>query len=99
MLEAAAKQNHAVCMERLQTNPFWAVLKCLGPKSLHNMEMETEAVVVPQICFKGSRVIGRGRKALDFIVQIPVLRNVVAIEKGDILCLPWRADSEPAAEQ
>ena len=72
-------------------NPFWAVLRCVGPKSLHNMEFDREVIVVPQLHLK---IPGIKRRDLEFCVEIPVLRNVAGIEANDILTMPWQHDED-----
>ena len=73
-------------MEKLA--PFWALLRCAGPRASHNMELgtlvfrdpgfDTEANDYPKI-----------RKGVEFTVQIPIARNVSHITKGEVLCLPF----------
>ena len=93
----AANRNREVCMNRL--NPFWSVLRCLGPHSVPNMEIVMESVLVPQLDLGGSRVTSKGRNALEFAVEVPVLRNVVAIDTGGILCLPWRFEDTSEGDE
>ena len=67
-------------------HPFWAVIKCLSAKSvhaLHNMELTKEILVVPHTPLKGL-----AKNYLRTTVTLPVLRNIVALEKGHVLTLP-----------
>ena len=70
-------------------HPFWAVLRCVGPNTQNNMEMSTELIDVPQVEMRGIK-----KSLLHTVVEIPVLRNVSALEIGDILTLPWLAPDE-----
>ena len=53
LLDAKAQKNREVCMETL--NPFWAVLRCVGPKAASNMQCSSEVLVYPEINFKVPR--------------------------------------------
>ena len=67
-------------------HPFWAVIKCLSAKSvhaLHNMELTKEILVVPHTPLKGL-----AKNYLRTTVTLPVIRNIVALEKGHVLTLP-----------
>ena len=64
-------------------HPFWAVIKCLSAKSVHNMELTKEGFVVPHTPLKGL-----AKNTLRTTVTLPVLRNIVALEKGHVLTLP-----------
>jgi hypothetical protein len=67
-------------------HPFWAVIKCLSAKSvhaLHNMELTKEILVVPHTPLNGLT-----KNNLRTTVALPVIRNIVALEKGHVLTLP-----------
>ena len=67
-------------------HPFWAVIKCLSAKSvhaLHNMELTKEILVVPH-----TPLNGLAKNNLRTTVTLPVIRNIVALEKGHVLTLP-----------
>ena len=73
--------------KRLQNlNPFWAILRCADAKSCNNMELDS-------LTFKdlGFSVPGAtyGSRQLEFAVEIPILRNVTNIAKGEILTLSF----------
>ena len=67
--------------------PFWALLRSLGPRAFHNMELDV-------LVFRdhGFDVVGsqypRLPQGVEFTVQIPIARNVAHVSKGDVLCLP-----------
>ena len=84
----AAKQRDE-CLENL--NPFWAALRSQSPKSCHNMEMETMVFFDSGFALKGDK-FPKLRKSIEFSVELPILRNVANIEKGEILCLPFSAE-------
>ena len=67
-------------------NPFWAILRCADAKSCNNMELD-------RLAFKdlGFSVPGAtyGSSQLEFRVEIPILRNVTNIAKGEILTLSF----------
>ena len=87
LLDAKAKKGEEFSMSTL--HPFWAVLRCVGPNTLNNMKMSTELIDVPQVEMRGIK-----KSLLRTVVEIPVLRNVSALEIGDILTLPWLAPDE-----
>jgi hypothetical protein len=67
-------------------HPFWAVIKCLSATSvhaLHNMELTKEILVVPH-----TPLNGLSKNNLRTTVALPVIRNIVALEKGHVLTLP-----------
>ncbi len=67
-------------------HPFWAVIKCLSATSvhaLHNMELTKEILVVPHTPLNGLT-----KNNLRTTVALPVIRNIVALEKGHVLTLP-----------
>ena len=73
--------------KRLQNlNPFWAILRCADAKSCNNMELHS-------LTFKdlGFSVPGAtyGSSQLEFRVEIPILRNITNIAKGEILTLSF----------
>ena len=71
--------------------PFWAVLGCSGVAQHHNMELTHvsltesgyEATCAPPL------KLPRG---LILEADVPILRNVVAIEEDEVLCLPFGAE-------
>jgi hypothetical protein len=87
LLDAQPKKGVKFQMSTL--HPFWAVLRCVGPKTQNNMEMSTELIDVPQVEIRGIQ-----KSLLRTVVEMPVLRNVSALEIGDILTLPWLAPGE-----
>ena len=87
LLDARAKKGEEFSMSTL--HPFWAVLRCVGPKTLNNMELVLEPLVVPHLDLPGTK-----KGSLETGVVIPMLRNVSAIEKGDILTLPWKVHED-----
>jgi hypothetical protein len=87
LLDAQPKKGVKFQMSTL--HPFWAVLRCVGPKTQNNMEMSTELIDVPQVEMRGIQ-----KSLLRTVVEMPVLRNVSALEIGDILTLPWLAPDE-----
>ena len=75
--------------EMPNVHPFWAVIKCKSSRSVHNMELSTEEFLVPRTVLKGAN-----KNMLQATVTLPVLRNVEAIEMGDVLTLPYDEDDE-----
>ena len=82
LLDAKAKKGVDEC----NLNPFWAALRGVSPKSVHNMELAMETVNIPHMSFNFLQKI-----PADISVRMPVLRNVAPIEKDDVLCLPLLA--------
>ena len=68
--------------------PFWAVLRCAGPRAAHNMELETVSLSHGGFDAKGSK-FPKLPKGVELSGEIPILRNSSAIEKGEVLCLPF----------
>ena len=67
--------------------PFWSVLRCVGTRAIHNMEMETVVFTDPGFILKGG-IYPKLPKSCEYAVEIPVLRNSLDIAAGDVLCLP-----------
>ena len=65
-------------------NPFWVVLRCVGPKSVPNMKLEFESVTIDHL-----DLAGMDKKGLETEIRLPILRNSTQIENGDVLCLQW----------
>ena len=88
LLAGKQPKNRDSCMANLP--PFWALLRCAAPDSLHNMELDN-------VVFKhsGFEVIGtkypKAAKGLGFSEDIQIARNIQEIAPGDILCLPFSA--------
>ena len=86
LLAGKILKNRETCMENVA--PFWALLRCAGPRAKHNMELEN-------IVFSDSGYEAKACKypklqqTVEFSVGLPIVRNVCNIEKGDILCLPF----------
>ena len=72
-------------------HPFWAVIRCVNSTSLHNMKLYLEEYVVPQSVFKGCLKPNR-----NTVITLPALRNIVALEKGDILTVALKRTAEDA---
>ena len=73
--------------KRLQNlNPFWAILRCAGAKSCNNMELDR--VTFKDLGFSAPGA-AYGSRQLEFAVDIPILRNITNIAKGEILTLPF----------
>ena len=88
LLGGKAQKNRETCMTNLP--PFWAVLRCPSPNSEPNMELVSEVFGDPGFAFGGK--FPHVRKGLEFSVELPFLRNVTNIEKGEVLCLPFFQD-------
>ena len=67
-----------------KVHPFWTVVRCLNLKSVNNMKLFKEEYLIPQTLFKGCVKPNR-----NTVISLPVLRNIVAIEKNDILTVPY----------
>ena len=50
-LDAKVKKGLELCM----VNPFWVVVRCVGSKSVHNMELGIEMVQIPHLDLKGAK--------------------------------------------
>ena len=84
-----------------KVNPFWAMLRAIGPKANHNMELEQVvlrdlAVDMKSMDFAKSRDLGKHPKTgpVDFTHEFAIARNVKDIEIGEVLILPHNADAE-----
>ena len=68
------------------------MIKCLSATSvhaLHNMELTKEILVVPH-----TPLNGLSKNNLRTTVALPVIRNIVALEKDNVLTLPHDEDDE-----
>ena len=74
------------CMENLV--PFWAVLRCFGPRCSHNMELEDITFSADGFEPKAGK-FPKSLKNMQVTVDLPILRNVSNIAKGDVLVLPF----------
>jgi hypothetical protein len=88
LLDFKIKNKQEGCLENVA--PFWAVLRCSAPKACHNMEIDTVLLHDAGFDVKGGQ-FGKMPKCAEFCVEIPILRNVSHISKGDVLCLPFSA--------
>jgi len=86
LLDGKKKKDQDTCMENIA--PFWAVLRCVGPKASHNMEFDT-MVFRDTGCDAKTGQFPKLAKGVEFSVEIPILRNVSHISKGELLCLPF----------
>ena len=77
-------KTHDKLLENL--NPFWAIVRCVNPKSSNNMELVSTVFNDTGPDVGGSKF---PKLAVSFSVEVPVLRNVCSIEKDEILCLPF----------
>ena len=76
------------CLQNL--HPFRGVLRCHAPTSVHNMEF-VDAVFQDNGLMSGEKKfdVAKFRHGRLHAIDIPIMRNVIAVEKGDILCLPF----------
>ena len=70
-------------------HPFWAVVKCVSAKSVHNMELTQETFIIPHTSLKGV-----AKSTLQTTITLPVIRNIAALEKDHVLTLPHDEDDE-----
>ena len=89
LLVGKAPKSRDSCMQNVA--PFWALLRCVGPRDYHNMELDTVVFRDP-----GFEIIGGAYpqvpKGARFAVHIPMARNVSRISKGEGLRLSFGAD-------
>ena len=85
LLAGKALKNRYACVENLA--PFWAVLRA-EPGSFHNMELTSAIFRDAGVDLKGGN-FPKIPQAVAFSVELPILRNVSPISKGDVLCLPF----------
>ena len=84
---AKSLKERSACLENLC--PFWALLRCASPKpEEHNMELENTIFQVSNVDVKDCK-FPRLTKTMALTVDIPIARNRRAIEKGEVLCLPF----------
>jgi hypothetical protein len=74
-----------------QLPPFWAVLRCCGPSSCHNMDKDLQMFTVGNVELNGSKAYNKV-VGLDWTVELPILKNVFDIEQNDVLCFPWSTE-------
>jgi hypothetical protein len=86
LLAGKSQKNRSACVENLA--PFWAVLRCAGTSSWHNMELDSATLSDPGFELKGGS-FPKIPQTAGFRVELPILRNVSPISKGDVLCLPF----------
>ena len=72
---------------------FWAVLRCAGPKADNNMELDVLVFRDAGCEVKGGQY-PKFPKGVELSVELPIIRNVRPIEKGEVLCLPFRDEDE-----
>ena len=70
-------------------HPFWAVVKCVSAKSVHNMELTQETFSIPHTSLKGV-----AKNTLITTITLPVMRNIIALEKDDVLTVQHDGDDE-----
>jgi hypothetical protein len=70
-------------------HPFWAVTKCKSAKSGHNMEIIQETFSIPHTSLKGV-----AKNTLITTITLPVMRNIIALEKDDVLTVQHDGDDE-----
>jgi hypothetical protein len=68
--------------------PFWAMLRCAGPRASHNMDFATVVLRDPGWELKAGH-FPKVPKGIEFSVEIPIIQNVCPISKGEVLCLPF----------
>ena len=84
LLAGKPATHRADCMKNLA--PFWALLRCPGFRSPHNMELDTMVFRDAGFDAKGYPQVPKG---VSFTAQIPIARNVCHIAAGDVLTLPF----------
>jgi hypothetical protein len=72
-----------------QVHPFWSVIRCKSPKSVHNMEVCMQTFIVPHISLRGGP-----KNMMVTTVSLPVLRNCEVLEVEDVLTVPWEDEDE-----
>ena len=85
VLAGKAPKNRESCLENLP--PFWALLRCTGPRAHHNMELSVEVFRDTGIDIKAS-TFPKVSKGVEFLASFPIARNVTNISAGEVLCLP-----------
>ena len=86
LLAGKAPKDRDGCMENLA--PFWALLRCAGPRASHNMELDSVVFRDPGFEAKATPY-PHIPKGVGFTVHMPIARNVSHIAKGDVLSLPF----------
>jgi hypothetical protein len=89
LLAGKKKEDRHACLHNIA--PFWAVLRCAGPKALPNMKFDT-MIFDDQGSDTHTGSFPKLERGVRFAVEMPILRNTIAISKGDILCLPFGED-------
>ena len=85
-LVGKASKNRDSCMGNIV--PFWALLRCAGPRAEHNMVLETVVFRDPGFVLKASQY-PHIPKGLEVTVEMPIARNVSHISAGEVLRLPF----------
>ena len=88
LLDGKAKSGREKCFENLA--PFWALLQPNCHTAGHNMEIE-----ITSWKDAGFEALSGGRnpkvsKSAALCIEIPIARNICAISKGDVLCIPFQ---------
>ena len=91
LLDAKKPEFRATCTKNI--SPFWTVLKAAGRKSNPNMELDVCTFREAGFTFLDGQY-PKIPGGMVFVVDIPVLRNVTPIAKGDILCMPSMVDDD-----
>ena len=86
LLAGKNMNKRADCIKNLA--PFWALLRCAGPRASHNMELDSVVFRDPGFEAKASPY-PHIPKGVGFTVHMPIARNVSHIAKGDVLSLPF----------
>ena len=90
-LKSSSQDGKAEDLNTELIHPFWAVLKCPNVKSVHNMQLSMEDFVVPK---QWCKIDGAQKPVVQTVVTLPVLRNILPIEKDDVLTVALRVDEE-----
>jgi hypothetical protein len=86
LLAAKLMKDRSVCDKNVA--PFWALLECAGPRAPHNMEQDTEVFRDAGFEIKGGQY-PKFPHGVQFHIELPIVRNVRHISKGEVLCLPF----------
>jgi len=77
------------CLQNI--SPFWAVLGCADHKSSHNVELQVTTFRHQGFDATSAR-FPRLPPGTRFQGEVPIIRNVCAIEKNEVLCMPRLKD-------
>ena len=69
----------------------WAVLRCVGLRAYHNMELESQVFVDLGFELTAGKY-PRLPKGMQFSVELHIMRNVSNIDKGGMVLLPMQDD-------